>query len=402
MGCITPSHPWEEVHVDLTGPLTKTCRGHSHIIALKCALTGAIEIAPMITKDAEETARKIVELVYNRHGWPRVLYSYQGKEFHNAVVQHTNALFQVKHIRTTAANPRSNGLVERHNLILKDQLAVFTNARQDDWDEFLSVVQFAYMTTVNSRTGYTLFYMLYGREARQPSDTWINAFENIPRLQDYIKRLVDSLQFTWRTVFDEGPTRLRRMNRFRAKNEPAKPKVFMEDEVGDRFYLKRHPDVRFVHYADKSRTKSKINPKMQRRFTGPYTITRRFSPVLYEANIDGQLKRIHILKIQKDPINEHFRQHIQGNCVTQPLPPSPHVQFQPHLNPNGTPFVPTPTNSRPKHVVNQDIAEDAMALEEAVQEDNDDDIIEQDQAEDYEDDINYFFSCIFLYISSFS
>jgi hypothetical protein len=50
LGYLTPSHPWEEVHVDLIGPLPRTSRGNAHIIVLKCALTGAVEIAPMKTK----------------------------------------------------------------------------------------------------------------------------------------------------------------------------------------------------------------------------------------------------------------------------------------------------------------------------------------------------------------
>jgi Integrase zinc binding domain len=121
-------------------------------------------------------------------------------------------------------------------------------------------------------------------------------------------------------------------------------------------------------------------------YTGPYAITRRFSPVLYEANIDGKLQRIHILKMQRDPINEHFRQHIQKNCVTQPLLPSGDVPFQPHLNATGIPFVPTPTNTRPKNNVISDAINDTEGFKEAELEDDDEDIGDQEQDEYNEDD----------------
>jgi hypothetical protein len=68
LGYLTPSHPWEEVHVDPTGPLPRTTRGNAHIIVRKCALMGAVEIAPMKPEEAEETGDNIVDLVFNRHG----------------------------------------------------------------------------------------------------------------------------------------------------------------------------------------------------------------------------------------------------------------------------------------------------------------------------------------------
>jgi len=263
-----------------------------------------------------------------------VLYSDQGKEFSNSIIRHINAVFQVKHIRTTAGNPRSNGLVERHNLILKDQLAAFTNARQDDWDVFLSVVQFAYMTNVSPRTGYSPFFLLYGREARQPSDTWIAAFEKIPNLQLYVKRLVEVLQRGWKMIFEDKPKKTEEMNK-----KPIMRREFNEYRVGDRFYLLRKPATHFIHYDDEKRKQSKICPKLQRRKTGPYTITRRFSPVLYEALIDGKLQVVHVLKMELDPTNAYYRLHLPERCATEPISRR-NVQFHPHWNSNGTPVVP--------------------------------------------------------------
>lgn len=49
-------------------------------------------------------------------------------------------------------------------------LSSFTNRRQSDWDKYLPVVLFAYRVSSQSSTGETPFTLLYGREARFPSN----------------------------------------------------------------------------------------------------------------------------------------------------------------------------------------------------------------------------------------
>ena len=183
-----PSYPFEVVHIDLTGPLPRTLLGNSYILVIKCSLTRAAEIITLISKEPIQIARALLDRLYNRYGNPRLVHSDRGREFLNPVIRHISALYQTKHVPTTPGNPRSNGLVEQHNSILKDQLSVFANARQDDWDTFLTVVSFAYMTTVCLQTGYTPFFLLYGHEARQTCDNWINAFKKVPTLPKYVKK----------------------------------------------------------------------------------------------------------------------------------------------------------------------------------------------------------------------
>jgi hypothetical protein len=110
-------------------------------------------------------------------------------------------------------------------------------------------------------------------------------------------------------------------------------------QVGDRFYMKRKPHTYFIHYADKSRSKRKVSYKLQRRFTGPYTITRRFSPVLYEAIIDGKAQTVHALKMQLDPTSAHYRLHLPEFTPTEPLPRK--VQFKAEVDEQGATIVPT-------------------------------------------------------------
>jgi hypothetical protein len=51
-----------------------------------------------------------------------------------------------------------NGCVENHNRTIKDQLYHFVEARQKDRDIYL----------LNSATGYTPYYLMFGRECNMP------------------------------------------------------------------------------------------------------------------------------------------------------------------------------------------------------------------------------------------
>ena len=120
---------------------------------------------------------------------------------------------------------------------------------------------------------------------------------------------------------------------------------FTEYEVGDRFFLRQVPAINFMHYSDKKRTKSKLSPKLQRRYTGPYLITKKFSPVLYEAQIDGNLQTVHALKMQPDPTSKYYRMHLPRHQEATPLSPP---QFKAQLNQAGQPIIRSPGAKPPE------------------------------------------------------
>ena len=73
-------------------------------------------------------------------------------------------LGMTRHIKTTPYNPRLDGQVEKQMATLKDQLAVYVNEHHDNWDEHLGSIAQSYRITQNDATGFTPFFMMYGRE----------------------------------------------------------------------------------------------------------------------------------------------------------------------------------------------------------------------------------------------
>ena len=61
--------------------------------------------------------------------------------------------------KTTPYHPRSDGLVERFNM-----LAMFVSREHDNWDDLLPFMVLAYNTTVHTSTGFTPYRLVFGEE----------------------------------------------------------------------------------------------------------------------------------------------------------------------------------------------------------------------------------------------
>ena len=177
-------------------------------------------------------------------------------------------------------------------------LTQFTNAFQDDWDIFLPVVTWAYHTTINSATGYTPFRAVFGREAKSPSDAWIDDFakhHNIG-IDNYITKLTTALQHIWSDI---AKRTFNRQQKEAQRNPNPRSRVFIPYHPGEQFYFKSVPRRAFKNLEDEKW--HKVSAKMQFRFSGPHTVTQIINPVTYKARIDGVIRTVHVNRMKRNP-----------------------------------------------------------------------------------------------------
>jgi hypothetical protein len=266
---IPSGKPFDRVAMDILGPLPKTKAGNKYIIVAMDYLTRYAEIAPLPSQKAHQVAKFFVQRIFAAHGPCRTLLPDRGSNFCSKLMAGTLSLLKIGHAKTTAYHPQTDGLVERFNATLEQMLTPYVNDPQDNWDEHLPFVQFAYNTAIQATTGYNPFYLLYGREPVLPLDAMCDKNptrrakdtpELVPRLEkarNIARRNIDQVQRRMKTRYD-------------ARRRPPK---FEKGQL----VMRKRPD----------KTKKGRSKKLTNRWDGPYEIMKIRPPV----NVDIRKKR---------------------------------------------------------------------------------------------------------------
>jgi hypothetical protein len=290
------NRPLDRVHMDLIGPLPSTQNGNRYILVIKDYLTKYVWLIPLKGKTATEIAEAYVTRFICQAGIPDMVVSDRGNEFVNSLMKNVSKIMDINRISTTPYNPRSDGFVENHNKTLKDQLFNYIDTlKQNDWDIYLPTVQLLYNTTVSLSTGYSPMLLMTGRESKMPS---FNHMESVagslqPEMlnNEYVRGLINAMR-----DYHECTLNQTEKNKLRFNVRVKQPLEFVEYEVGQKFMLVRRPISEFKSVDDEQAYK--ISMKLVERYEGPYTITKKVNPILYETNIEGELKRVHAIHMK--------------------------------------------------------------------------------------------------------
>ena len=297
---IAVSDTWNKVGIDLI-PLLLSKKGNQYCITLTDYFSKWVEAA---TKEAKHVAEFLYKMIF-RHGCPLEIVSDQGREFCNQLVDLLEDLTGFKHKITSEYHPQSNGLDERFNQTLKAQLQKMVNDHQDDWDELLDNILFAYRTSRHNSTKCTPFLLMYGREARLPIDITLQAVSE-PHKDEEI----------------DLETKVERMLEMQKKlHENALANIQKVQIDQKQQYDTKHNTHTKLKTGDKVLVESKKNDglkggKLEINFKGgPYTIAEDIGKGRFRLkNVQGNMLKTaincHRLKIWHDPKASKLNQQL--------------------------------------------------------------------------------------------
>ena len=109
-------------------------------------------------------------------GLPKKILSDQGRNFEIVLIANLCKVRGAKKLRTTLYHPHTNSQCERFNSTLIGMLETLPLKYKSDWNSSIGVLVHAYNCTENATTGFSPYFLMYGRQPQLSVDIypWVN------------------------------------------------------------------------------------------------------------------------------------------------------------------------------------------------------------------------------------
>jgi hypothetical protein len=272
--------PFAVVQMDLVEVRHRSRQGNMYVLTIMDRYTHWPIYVPIPDQTATTVARALIDNLILEHGSPKVVLA-DGSHFTAEV---TRCMMQRLGTQTRFSSSRAsetNGQLERHHRFLEEALRTLVAEHQDDWEDYLKPICFAYRTTPMPGTGYSPFQLIFGRTAMQPID-WENQVitgaqaGSLPDFMDIRGKVYRQTKELLDTQVDMEQEKNRRRSDVGRK--------------GTNYVYKQKVLVYFPAYRQGSATK--LRPKWREG-----EIVRRKGPNSYDVRIGAKIFRISVRRL---------------------------------------------------------------------------------------------------------
>jgi hypothetical protein len=269
-----PSHPWQYIGIDFVGPLPESSNRngtYDTICVIIDILTAMVHLVPTRqTYKAADIAEVIFDCVYKLHGLPERIISDRDSLFTSHFWKRLNALAGIMLHMSSAFHPQTDGATERANRTMTQMLRQCVSPKQKDWVTKLPAIEFAMNSARSSTTGFTPFYLNYGRN---PSLMLWKSEEVYPGVQQFAENVKDAVMSAHDAII---ASRILSTNQANKKCAPATYKE------GDLVYLST---------KNISMPKGRAR-KLAPKYLGPFPITRVLKEgATYQLGVSDELTK---------------------------------------------------------------------------------------------------------------
>jgi hypothetical protein len=166
-----PEGPWQKLSIDIAGPLAPNEQVGGFRFAV--SVVDYYSKWPEVWFTNSTAAADIIgflQQLFAREGLPCALVSDNGPQFRSREFEEFLTRHNIVHITTAVYHPQANGLVERFNGVIKQQLHfIHSPDWRSRWNSFL----LAYRATPHPGTGKSPFLLMRGREAVLPLSSFL-------------------------------------------------------------------------------------------------------------------------------------------------------------------------------------------------------------------------------------
>ena len=181
---LTCSGPGELLHVDFTSIEETVPLQQEPVIRNVMVMQDHFSkyvIAYVVKDQTACTAAKTLRSGYfGLFSAPAYLISDQGKAFTGHLIANLCELYGVQKLRTSPYHAQTNGQVERMNQTIIHMIGKLEQDKKAHWSEHLLEMLSAYNGTHSTVTGYSPYFLLFGRKARMPVDYLFPTLLDLP------------------------------------------------------------------------------------------------------------------------------------------------------------------------------------------------------------------------------
>ena len=189
-----PTHPWQYIGIDFIGPLPESSNrngSYNMICVIIDLLTAMVHLVPTRQMyKATDMAEVIFDTVFKLHRLPKRIISDRDLLFTSHFWRKLHALLNVDLWLSSAFHPQTDGTTERANQTMTQMLRQCVSPKQKDWAKKLPAIEFAMNSARSSTTGFTPFYLNYGRN---PSPMIWKGEEVYPGVHQFAENMKDAI-----------------------------------------------------------------------------------------------------------------------------------------------------------------------------------------------------------------
>ena len=194
---VTTTQPLEMVSMDFLS-LEPSKGNIKNVLVLIDHFTKYAVAVPTKNQTAKTTADAIFNHFLVLYGLPQRLHSDQGANFCSKIITELCKMTGIYKSRTTHYHHLVNGITERFNRTLISMLGILDPEQQHNWKNYIHPLVHAYNCTAHDSTGFSPYYLMFGRQPNLPVDLvfGINRNSKSSSLTVYVEKLIDNLQET--------------------------------------------------------------------------------------------------------------------------------------------------------------------------------------------------------------
>ena len=290
--------PWHSISLDLITGLPDTSAGHNAILTVVDRCSKMVRLIPTDeTLNAERFAQLMLDNIFTKFTFPLDIIHDRDPRFTGHFFRDVCKILSIHQSMTSAWHPQSDGQTERMNRTIEQCLRAFTAEQpHKEWDQMLSMAEFAMNNAKHSSLQQTPFFLVFNQDPITPLAMKLIQEDKIACARAF------SFAKDRKQAFDQAMEHLiMARDRYKSYKDANLKDITLNE--GDQVLL-----------STVNLNKHNFNRKLFPKFIGPFPVTKIINDVAYRLQLPSTMTIHNVFHVSL------LKPYKAGSFVPPPLP----------------------------------------------------------------------------------